>query len=66
MSAYDWLGSLVFEPIGLAIWGPVAAATSTATALWIAFALGVVSLFAPLLLRVVRDLPAEPAPTARA
>ncbi|WP_027005561.1 MFS transporter [Conexibacter woesei] len=66
VSAYDWLGSLVFEPIGLAIWGPVAAATSTATALWIAFALGVTSLFAPLLVRAVRDLPAEPAPTARA
>jgi hypothetical protein len=63
VSAYDWLGSLVFEPIGLAIWGPVAAATSTGTALWIAFALGVTSLFAPLLVRAVRELPAEPAPS---
>lgn len=63
VSAYDWLGSLVFEPIGLAIWGPVAAATSTGTALWIAFGLGVTSLFAPLLVRAVRELPAEPAPS---
>jgi predicted MFS family arabinose efflux permease len=63
VSAYDWLGSLVFEPIGLAIWGPVAAATSTGTALWIAFGLGVSSLFAPLLVRAVRELPAEPAPS---
>jgi predicted MFS family arabinose efflux permease len=65
VSAYDWLGSLVFEPVGLAIWGPVAAATSTGTALWVAFALGLVSLLAPLLLRAVRELPAVPA-SARA
>ena len=25
VSAYDWFGSLAFQPLGLAIWGPIAA-----------------------------------------
>src|SRR5581483_7731662 len=38
VSAYDWFGSLAFQPLGLAIAGPLAAAAGTSTALWIAAA----------------------------
>jgi hypothetical protein len=61
VSAYDWLGSFVFDPIGLAVWGPVAALTGTGDALWIAAAVGVLSIVAPLLVPAVRALPAAPA-----
>jgi MFS family permease len=40
VSAYDWFGSMLFQPIGLAIAGPVAAGLGVSTALWIA-AIGV-------------------------
>ncbi len=36
VSAYDWFGSLAFQPLGLAIAGPLAATVGTSTALWIA------------------------------
>jgi hypothetical protein len=36
VSAYDWFWSLVFQPVGFAIVGPVAAALGTAATLWIA------------------------------
>jgi MFS family permease len=36
VSAYDWFGSLAFQPVGLAIWGPVAALVGVQSALWIA------------------------------
>jgi MFS family permease len=39
VAAYDWFGSLAFQPIGLLVWGPVAAAVGVAPALWTAFAL---------------------------
>jgi predicted MFS family arabinose efflux permease len=39
VSSYDWFGSYAFYPLGLAIWGPVAAAIGIAPALWVAFAL---------------------------
>ncbi|WP_051324632.1 MFS transporter [Candidatus Solirubrobacter pratensis] len=38
VSAYDWFGSLVFQPLGLALWGPIAGWIGIDTALWIAFA----------------------------
>jgi len=38
VSAYDWFGSLAFQPLGLAIAGPLAAGVGTATTLWIAAA----------------------------
>jgi predicted MFS family arabinose efflux permease len=38
VSAYDWFGSLAFQPLGLAIAGPAAAALGTSTTLWIAAA----------------------------
>ena len=36
VSAYDWFGSLAFQPIGLILAGPAAAALGTSTTLWIA------------------------------
>lgn len=63
VSAYDWLGSFIFAPIGLAVWGPVAAATSLGGALWIATALGALSIVGPLLVPAVWNLTDdEPAP----
>jgi MFS family permease len=38
VSAYDWFGSLAFQPVGLALAGPLAAAIGTAATLWIASA----------------------------
>jgi predicted MFS family arabinose efflux permease len=38
VSAYDWFGSLAFQPLGLAIAGPAAAALGTGTTLWVAAA----------------------------
>ena len=38
VSAYDWFGSLAFQPLGLAIWGPIAALIGISPALWVAFA----------------------------
>jgi hypothetical protein len=38
VSAYDWFGSIAFQPIGLVIAGPTAAAIGTSTTLWIAAA----------------------------
>jgi hypothetical protein len=39
VSSYDWFGSLAFSPLGLAIWGPVAAAIGIDVSLWLAFGL---------------------------
>src|SRR3954447_26896611 len=36
VSAYDWFGSLAFNPVGMAIWGPIAAAIGLHHALWVA------------------------------
>ena len=38
VSAYDWFGSLAFQPIGLVIAGPMAATIGVSTTLWIAAA----------------------------
>jgi predicted MFS family arabinose efflux permease len=35
VSAYDWFGSLAFQPLGLAVAGPAAAAFGTAATLWV-------------------------------
>ena len=46
VSSYDYLGSLAFYPLGLAIAGPVADAIGISTTLWIGAAVGVgVSVF---------------------
>jgi MFS family permease len=36
VSAYDWFGSLALNPIGMAIWGPIAVAIGLHEALWVA------------------------------
>jgi MFS family permease len=36
VSAYDWFGSLAFQPLGLAIWGPVATVIGVYASLWVA------------------------------
>jgi predicted MFS family arabinose efflux permease len=56
VSAYDWFGSLVFAPLGLALAGPVAAGVGIAATLWIAGALELVSVGALLAVRDIRRL----------
>ena len=56
VSAYDWFGSFAFAPVGLAIWGPIAASVGTGEALWLAAAIALVSTFALLCVRDVRRL----------
>jgi MFS family permease len=46
VSSYDWFGSLAIQPIGLAIWGPVASLVGVAEALWLAAALVVATTLA--------------------
>lgn len=43
VSAYDWFGSLAFQPVGLAIWGPIAGVIGIYDALWVATGLLVVT-----------------------
>jgi predicted MFS family arabinose efflux permease len=60
VSAYDWFGSLAFRPLGLAIWGPVAAAVGISASLWAAFALLAATGLALLAVPDIRRLPAIP------
>jgi MFS family permease len=62
VSSYDWFGSLAFYPLGLAIWGPVAAAIGISVSLWLAFGLSVAAILALLTVPDIRQLPAAPAP----
>jgi MFS family permease len=62
VSSYDWFGSLAFSPLGLAIWGPVAAAIGISVSLWLAFGLSVASVLALLTVPDIRRLSATPAP----
>jgi MFS family permease len=59
VSSYDWFGSLALSPIGYAIWGPIAAAIGIQPALWIAAALMLASVLAPLAVREVRTMPGD-------
>jgi predicted MFS family arabinose efflux permease len=63
VTAYDWFGSMAFQPLGLALWGPVAAAIGTEPALWLAFALQRSTVLAVLAVREIRTLPPFPRPT---
>ena len=60
VSSYDWFGSLAFYPVGLALWGPLAAWIGLQEALWLAS--GLLLLSAPVLLSVrdIRELPLYP------
>lgn len=62
VNAYDQLGSLVAYPVGLAAWGPIAAAIGTGEALWLAFALMLAAGAALLAVGDVRRLPRMPEP----
>ncbi|MFN8218410.1 MAG: MFS transporter [Solirubrobacterales bacterium] len=46
VSSYDWFGSLVFYPLGLAIWGPIAAGIGISASLWLAFGIAVATTLA--------------------
>jgi hypothetical protein len=61
VSAYDWFGSMAFSPFGLAMWGPIAAATGISRALWIATAAWLVTSAALLAVPEIRRLTAFPA-----
>lgn len=56
VSSYDWFASLAFYPLGLAIWGPIAAGIGTSSALWLAFGLAAVSTLALLSVPDIRRL----------
>ncbi|MEZ5117592.1 MAG: MFS transporter [Candidatus Nanopelagicales bacterium] len=58
VSAYDWLGSSLLQPVGLAIAGPVALALGTGSALWLCAAVIAVPLLLAMLDPQVRRLPA--------
>ncbi len=63
VSAYDWFGSLAFQPLGYVIAGPAAVAIGASTTLWIGAGVIVVSTAAVLAVPSVRRLemyPAEP------
>jgi hypothetical protein len=66
VSSYEWFGSLIFYPLGLAIWGPVAAAIGIGVSLWLAFGLAVVATVTLISVPDIRHLPAAapPAPPA--
>jgi predicted MFS family arabinose efflux permease len=59
VSSYDWFGSMALQPVGLAIWGPIAAGIGIENALWIASALMLASVLAPLAIREVRTMPGD-------
>jgi nicotinamide riboside transporter PnuC len=56
VSAYDWLGSMVATPIGLAVAGTVLQAVGARTALIYSAIIMVLVTLSPLLLRSVREL----------
>jgi predicted MFS family arabinose efflux permease len=66
VSAYDWFGSLTFQPIGFAIVGPLAAGLGMAATLWAAAALQFVLVSALLAVRDVRTLEGGSASAPRA
>jgi MFS family permease len=61
VSSYDWFGSLAFDPIGLAIWGPIAGVIGIDASLWTACGLIVAGALALLVVPEIRHLPALPA-----
>jgi hypothetical protein len=68
VSSYDWFGSMAFYPLGLAVWGPVAAAIGISVSLWLAFGCFIAAVVALFAVPDIRGLPAKPLPasTARA
>lgn len=62
VSSYDWFGSLAFYPLGLAVWGPVAAVIGISVSLWLTFGLAVAVTLALLSVPDIRHLPAAAQP----
>jgi MFS family permease len=60
VSSYDWFGSLALDPVGLAIWGPIAGVIGIQASLWTACGLLVISALLLLAVPEVRRLPAFP------
>jgi MFS family permease len=60
VSAYDWFGSVAFSPLGLAIWGPIAAAIGLSGSLWLASAVLLLTTLALVGVPDIRRLPAKP------
>jgi hypothetical protein len=60
VSSYDWFGSFVFVPLGLAMWGPVASVIGISAALWLAFGLFMAFVVGLLALPEIWRLPAYP------
>jgi MFS family permease len=65
VSAYDWLGSLAFRPLGLALWGPISVAIGISESLWLSFALQLAIAGAVLLLPATWRLTGERSDQAR-
>jgi len=66
VSSYDWFGSLAFYPLGLAVWGPVAAIIGISVSLWLSFGLAVLVTIALIGFPDIRDLRASaPVPASR-
>jgi hypothetical protein len=61
VSAYDWFGSIAFQPLGLAIWGPIAALVGVSASLWVAALLVFATTVALLSVPAIRGL-REPQP----
>jgi hypothetical protein len=68
VSAWDWMGSFAFLPLGLILAGPVSDAIGISTTLWISVGYLIVSTLAVLLVPSVRNLRRldEPEPTTEA
>jgi predicted anti-sigma-YlaC factor YlaD len=60
VSSYDWFGSLALDPIGLAIWGPIAGVIGINASLWTSCGLLVTSALALFAVPEIRRLPAFP------
>jgi MFS family permease len=56
VSAWDWMGSFAFLPLGLVLAGPVSDAIGVSTTLWISVAWALLSTFVVLLVPEVRNL----------
>jgi hypothetical protein len=59
VSAYDWMGSQVFLPLGLLAVGPIQEAICASTTLWASAAWAVLSTTLLLAVRSLRDLKAR-------
>jgi predicted MFS family arabinose efflux permease len=60
VSAYDWLGSIAFVPLGYALAGPLAGAIGISATLWLGAGWAVIGGIAALSFRSVRHLRASP------